>query len=117
MEELVESVYKCIQRRRLNLNSEAALQLDIENAFKEDGIVFEREVILSKKDRPDFMCGCIAVEVKIKGSAKSIYRQCERYCQHGLVEALILVTNRSMGLPEEINGKPCYLINLGRGWL
>lgn len=117
MEEDIRCIFECIQRRRLNLNTEALLQEGLEEAFKADGIIYTREVRLSSYDRPDFMCGDIAIEAKVKGSAKSIYKQCERYCQHDRVRALILVTNRSMGFPRDINGKPCYLINLGRSWL
>lgn len=48
---------------------------------------------------------------------KKIYKQCERYANFDQVKQLVLITNRSMGFPETINNKPCYVINIGRAWL
>lgn len=76
-----------------------------------------REYRIAKDIIPDFFQDGIAMEVKIKGSARSIYAQCKRYCAHERVRALILVTSRNMGFPAMINGKPCYYINLSEAWL
>lgn len=59
----------------------------------------------------------VGVEIKIQGGKKQIYRQVKRYCDSFEIKALVLVTNRSMGLPAEINGKPCVVVNLGEAWL
>lgn len=61
--------------------------------------------------------GSIGMEVKIKGGKRNIFRQCERYCQFEAVKIFILITNLSMGFPEEINGKTCYVVKLGNAWL
>ena len=63
------------------------------------------------------MVDSVGMEVKLKGAAMAIYKQCERYCSYPKVEELILITNRSMGFPKEINGKATYLLSLGKGWL
>jgi hypothetical protein len=76
-----------------------------------------KEFPLDKHNIPDFFMDGIAVEVKIKGSKKNIYRQLERYAGFDLVKEIILVTNRTLGLPEKINGKPCYMFKLGTAWL
>lgn len=102
---------------RFPLEKEKETQEAIEKKFTENGIVFNREHHLDHDNIPDFFIDGIAIEVKIKGNARSIYRQCVRYCDFNDVKALILVTNRSMGFPPEINGKPCYVVNLGRAWL
>jgi hypothetical protein len=81
------------------------------------GIEHTREARLDGKNRIDFKVGGIGIEVKIKGNAKAIYKQCARYCALPEIEALILVTGRSMGFPETINNKPCYVVRLGKGWL
>jgi len=102
---------------RFPLEVEKETQAAIEQKFKDNGIEYSREHKLDQNNIPDFFIDGTAIEIKIKGNAKSIYKQCERYCQFDEVKSLILVTNRSMGFPKEINGKPCYFINLGKAWL
>jgi len=102
---------------RFDTVCEAALQGQIEKILQDNNIEYEREVRLSPRDRIDFVVQGIGIEVKIKGSAKAIYRQCQRYCADDRIKELFLVSGRSMGLPETIEGKPCYYHNLGRSWL
>lgn len=64
-----------------------------------------------------FLFDSIAVEVKINGQKRAIYKQCERYCGFEEVKELLLVTNVAMGFPEQINGKDCYVLSLGKAWL
>lgn len=102
---------------RFSLASEEELKLEMKAVLEAHGIPFEREYRLDAKNRPDFFVYEHAVEVKIKGSAKAIYRQCERYSAFPQVKGIYLITNKSMGFPETLNGKPCYIINLGKSWL
>lgn len=115
--ERVHEFLAVIRRNRFTLTSETQLKDQMASAMVLAGIRFERERPLDSRNRPDFMVGEFAVEVKIKGSARAIFRQCERYAAFDEVGGLILVTNRAMGFPETINGKPAYLIDLGRAWL
>jgi hypothetical protein len=78
-----------------------------------------REHRLSGADIPDFLIDdTIVIEVKLK-SAKSpaVFDQLERYAAHCCVKEIVLVTNKSMGLPPEIGGKAAYYLSLGRAWL
>jgi hypothetical protein len=60
----------------------------------------------------------VAVEIKLKrNQPRSILAQLARYAAHDAVRALVLVTNRAMGLPKVMNGKPVYYVSLGRAWL
>lgn len=102
---------------RLSLQNEKETQMQIAKIFTDNGIDHQREFRLDSKNIPDFFMDGIAIEVKIKGSPRQIYKECERYCAFEEVRELILITNRSMGFPREINGKPCYLVNIGKGWL
>ena len=113
---MLSSIISVLQNR-FPLEVEKETQAAIEQKFKDNGIEYSREHKLDQNNIPDFFIDGIAIEIKIKGNAKSIYKQCERYCQFEEVKSLILVTNRSMGFPKEINGKPCYFINLGKAWL
>ena len=111
--EIINAISVC----RLSVQDEKETQEQLERIFIVNQIRYEREYRLDKKNIPDFFIDGIAIELKIKGTAKKIYRQCERYCGFEQVKELILITNRSMGFPADINGKPCYIINIGRAWL
>jgi len=106
-----------LAKYRFDTSCEATLQAQIENVLQESGIEYQREVHLSLRDRIDFLVHGIGIEVKITGSAKAIFRQCQKYCTYDQIESFILVSGRSMGLPETIEGKPCYYHNLGQSWL
>lgn len=106
-----------LTRSRMDLSSEKRLQSEMEIVFNNAGIKFQREHRLDKTSVVDFFIDGMAVEVKIKGSAKNIYRQLERYAAFQEVKAIVLVTRKTMGLPPDIQGKPCYVISLGAAWL
>ncbi len=113
----MKRVIDILSSHRFPLEKEKETQEAIEKAFVDNSIAYNREYHLDKNSIPDFFIDGTAIEIKIKGNAKSIFKQCERYCSFEEVKSLVLVTNRSMGFPKEINGKPCYFINLGKAWL
>ena len=89
----------------------------MEAVLIQHSIPFIREHRLDSKNILDFYIGKIGVEVKIKGAAKSTYKQCERYCQFSEVEQLLLVTNKAHGMPSIINNKKIHVLRLGSAWL
>lgn len=108
-----------IRRHRFDLSNEKTTQQQLADIFQAHGVVFEREKRLAARDIVDFLVqGGIAVEVKLHGAKKmSVFRQLRRYATHDEVNELVLVTNLSMGLPPEIEGKPAYYASLGAAWL
>jgi len=76
---------------RFAATSEGALQDSIQTALAEFPRV-ERECNLSKRDRIDFQCGEVGIEVKVDGSKISVAAQLLRYCSHDRLKSLILVT-------------------------
>jgi hypothetical protein len=97
-----------LARRAFRFNTEEELADGIELAFKEDGIVYEREVRLGERDRVDFMVGALAIEVKIKGGISPLTRQVARYVKHERVEAIMVCTSSRQYaslLPPAIGGK------------
>jgi hypothetical protein len=114
---LRQRIVHILTSHRLPLSDEKQLQIEIAVAFASAGLAAEREVRLAPGDIVDFMVGDIAVEVKIKGSKRDIFRQVERYCEHNAVRELVLATNVPMALPPMVCGKPTSVALLGLGWL
>lgn len=110
-------IVSLLSRLRLPLSDEKRLQTAIAEAFDGASVVYEREVRLNAQDVIDFVVGTIGIEVKIKGAKRAIYHQVERYAKHESIKELILVSNVAMGFPPEVEGKPVYVVNLGRAWL
>lgn len=106
-----------LRRAPLRRSSEAVLQIDIAEALAGGGFVADREASLGPGDRPDFICGQVVIEAKVRYPKRAIYRQLERYAAYDHVAALILVTGTAMGLPAEIKGKPVHVVSLGIGSL
>lgn len=106
-----------LESRRFPLTEERKTQSFIAAELTMAGISFRREVKLGDGDRIDFLIGNVGVEIKLKGQRREIYRQCERYCGHDDVAALVLATNAAMGMPHTIRGKSVFIAHLGRAWL
>ena len=124
MTDLVSRIVRLLERAPLPLSDEKALQAEMLALLQHDGLAVEREVRLGEGDIVDFLIldgqsyrSGLAVEVKIKGQRRAIYRQIERYCTHPRVTEIVLATNVPMGLPDTIHGKPARVAQLGRAWL
>lgn len=118
--ELITRIYAILQGVRFPLNDEKQLQKMMWDKFQENpiGNLVKREYRFDEKSIIDFLVlERVGIEVKIKGTQKQIYRQLVRYARFAHVEAIILVTARPMGLPNTIEGKPCYYFNLSKAWL
>jgi hypothetical protein len=115
---MVQDVIRLIHSLRMPLSDETAYQSALSEILTKAGIEHTREHRLGPKERPDFFLpdGTV-IEVKLKGSARRIYDQCARYCGYAEVKGLLLATNRAMGMPAEILGKPIWYASLGRAWL
>lgn len=99
---------------RFKTHTEQVLQDGIEQALKAAGVSYTREHRLSAEDRPDFMVGSVALEVKIQGGAAKALRQVSRYLEHPEVTAVILVGTPAWvrQMPGQLHGKPLYALRL-----
>jgi hypothetical protein len=92
---------------------ERSLQNQIEEVLRLHNVHFEREVRLSPKDRIDFLCGSVGIEVKIGGGTNAVQRQLWRYASNDRITDLILATTRSIHrMPESILEKPIFVVHL-----
>ncbi len=117
MSDIVVTVFKYLSSSKFDLTDEKRTQEGIATILSAAGVQHQREHRLSDSDIIDFYLDGIGIEVKLKGTKKNIYRQLRRYAIHPDIRALILLTNVSMGLPGEIEGKPVYFLKLGNAWL
>lgn len=118
MEKLISLIFKDLRKVSWQIYNEKDLQdeiylrlLELIIESKHVNIGIEKEYKLSKGNVVDFFVKDVglAIELKIKGSSSSIYRQLKRYCKHEEVKGILLLTSRFMGLYDTINGKPAYL--------
>lgn len=116
--DLIDKIIQVIHRNKVSLTDEKMTQVQIATILTENNIPYIREYRLSGEDIVDFMVDDhLAVEIKIKGQKRAIYRQLQRYAAHDKIKGIVLLTGVSMGLPEQIDGKPAYMGSLSRGWL
>lgn len=124
---LTKSLQDILAASRFNLSNEKETQLQISQVLAANNIDHLREYRLSPRDIADFFLpngpeekgarGAV-LEVKMNSARPvEILRQLVRYAEHDRVESIFLITNKAMGLPTSIRGKPAYFISLGRAWL
>lgn len=112
------AIVTAIEASRIQLATEDLAHESIAWALAAVGITAEREVTLDAASRVDFLAGCVAVEVKVKGARRAIWRQACRYAAHPRVHAVVIAT--SVALPRDlgqVEGKPVLTASLSRGWL
>lgn len=111
-------VTAALRAHRFNVSSEEELQRGIAAALAAHGIENEREVVLTPRDRIDFMVGAVGVEVKIGGGISALTRQLLRYAQVERVSELVVVSTRmqlSAQVPRLLNGKPVSAVTIMGG--
>lgn len=107
-----------LRRGNYRLGREVFLQEDVEKALREQGVQFKREATLGPGERVDFLCwGEIALELKLRCSPRVMMRQLQRYAAHEQVKSIILLTATITSMPDSMNGKPVFVVNLGAGYL
>lgn len=76
------------------------------------------EVSLAPRCRIDLLCpGGIGIEIKRgQPDRKRIVMQLTRYAACGQISSLILVTERTVAVPNRIHGKPISCVCLNRLW-
>lgn len=100
---------------RVNTQDEQQLQEVIADRLANTNLSVERERRLSARDRVDFFCQGVAIEIKTDGTAPAVERQLTRYAEHDEVDALLLVTTRRrhQDMPRELRGKCLTVLYLG----
>ena len=114
----MDAVYHALLEVRAPLQQgEYDLHRLVMDTLSRQGVPFAHEVSLAPRCRIDLMCGGVGVEIK-RGRVEraKVLRQLARYAACAQVAGLILVTEKSLGLPQEIGGKPVRVVCLNRLW-
>lgn len=108
----LRSIRAPIQQGEYDLHALVRAALDGAN------IPCTHEVPLAPRCRIDFLCGGgVGIEIKRgQPDRKRILAQLTRYAACAQVNTLILVTERTVALPNTINGKPVLCVCLNRLW-
>lgn len=115
----IDQVVKVLESLRVGLvMEEHNLQQLISESLSRAGLSFTREYKLGPRNRIDFLiAGGIGVEVKKgKPNRQIVINQLMRYTEHQEIRSLILVIERNLDIPREINNKRCYSFGLHRLW-
>ena len=92
----IEDIAQVLRSNDFSYADERDLHTGIAVALARAGAMsIQREVTIAG-GRIDFVVDGVGIEVKIKGSKAQVRRQLDRYAKGGDVDALLLVTTRSM---------------------
>lgn len=93
------------------------LHTAVSGALTQAGIAHQHEFRLAPRCRIDFLAGRIGLEIK-KGrpTPSALREQLSRYLKSDVLDAIIVVTQRAVFLPQTIGGKPVRQISLNRLW-
>jgi hypothetical protein len=112
-------VIQALGRVAYRFNNEAELQEGIGIALARAGIAHSREVVLTKRDRIDFLLSDgVGIEVKIDGSISALTRQLFRYAELPRITALVVVVGKNTlgNLPPAIKGKALQVVRITRAF-
>lgn len=115
----MEQVIAALKRMRTHvIINEFILQRSIAKELDNAGISYKSEFLLGSKNRIDFLTDSgIGIEAKKgKPNEQLVFKQLTRYAEFEQIKGLILVIERYMDLPDQINGKPIVSIGLRKLW-
>jgi hypothetical protein len=119
--EALDRMRSLLAQFRFNFSTEAELQNGIDRVLRASTYQYtvEREHRIEGVGRLDFLVnGCIAIEVKVDGSAAALMRQVARYASCEEIAGILVVTNRARHvMPESFNGKRVMVHSLIGGGL
>ena len=104
------TVEEILRRHAFRFSGEAELQEQLSEVFTRFGVKHQREVVLSPRDRIDFLCeGGLGIEVKLRAPKTEVLRQLLRYLEHDSIKSVTLVTSSmqlALCVPATMAGKP-----------
>ena len=75
------------------------------------------EAVLAPRCRIDILCGQIGIEIKRgKPTRSALLKQILRYAQTGKIDAIVVLSEQSVDLPETMEGIPVIMVGLFKLW-
>jgi len=116
----MDRIIAALSQLRINpVNEEYDLQREIGIVLTYAKISYENEFRLGPRNRVDFLTfnEGIAIEVKKgKPNKQQVITQIKRYITFPEVRGIVLVVEKNLDIPKEINGKPCVSFGLNKLW-
>lgn len=117
----LEELVKLLRSYNIPFATEAKMQATVAAILERAQVSFEREKILSRQSRIDFLvAGGIGIECKIDGSYSDVARQMIRYAGSPQINSLVLLSSRASNLMstskdpvESVMGKPLRCVWCG----
>ena len=118
LSEKLSALRRALETLRIPLTeSEYQLHELISAALHDGGFVVQHEARLAPRCRIDFLVCGVGIEVKrCKPDRRRLLEQCRRYLALDALEALILVVDTRVALPDSLCGKPVLVVALNRLW-
>ena len=93
------------------------LHAEVSAALSRAGIEHSHEYKLAPRCRIDFLAGRVGVEIK-KGRPvpSALKEQLARYLRSDELDAIVVVAQQAVPLPNTIGGKPVEMVSLNRLW-
>lgn len=97
--------------------SEVSLHQLVQKALEDRGLQAQHEAVLAPGCRIDLLLDSIGIEIKRgRPNRQTLLKQLDRYAASPLISALIVVSERTVTLPETIRGKPIACLSLNKLW-
>jgi len=89
----------------------------VQKRLTEAGVPFVHEARIGPGCRIDYMAGNVGIEIKKgKPDARALLRQLTRYASCEALDSIVVLSQRSVSLPQAVLGKPVRLIVLNQLW-
>lgn len=113
-----EDILRSLKRNRMGfIEEEYIIQDNIAKQFDKDHIEYKKEYKLGPRNRIDFYIEELGIGIetkKGKPNKDNLFKQLTRYSQFESIKELIVVVERSVKLPQSINGKNITIISLNK---
>ncbi|MBQ9197963.1 MAG: DEAD/DEAH box helicase [Clostridia bacterium] len=115
---MLERIMEALRSIRAPLaTDEYDLHLLARQALAQHAIPCVHEAVLASRCRIDILCDRVGIEIKRgKPTRAALIRQLTRYAQTGKMDAVIVLSEQSVDLPETIAGIPVKTLSLYKLW-
>jgi len=118
LNETLNEILSAVRQIRAPLSlTETDLHSLVSKALEQAGIPHAHEVTVAPRCRIDFLARGVGIEIKrARPNRRALLAQATRYLASPRVEALLIIAERALPLPDTVLGKPCQVLSLQALW-